>query len=74
MGTVMTGDAWLGWFAFKVLVESVLRVNAADSRAVTAYLARRDTRFDGHKGAPLYFDADRRLVQPLYATSGAAGW
>ncbi len=69
-GTGMTSDAWLGWFAFKVLTDSVLKLRSADPVRLGAHLALPTTVFDGHKGAPLRFDAQRRLVQPLYAKPG----
>src|SRR5687768_9929519 len=69
-GSDMTSDAWLGWFAFKVLTDSVLKLRTADPARLGAHLALPTTVFDGHKGAPLRFDARRRLVQPLYAKQG----
>ena len=65
-GTPMTSDAWLGWFAVKLLVESALRTRSTEPDTLRAHLADPDARFDGHKGEPLRFDAARRLVQPLY--------
>ena len=65
-GTPMTSDAWLGWFAVKILVESALRTDSTEPDDLRAQLADPATRFDGHKGQPLYFDRRRRLVQPLY--------
>jgi hypothetical protein len=38
--------------------ESIAPADVAD--------ALRVLRFDGHKGEPLYFDDEQRLVQPLY--------
>lgn len=65
MHAPMTGEAWLGWFAVKLLVESAMRVGA-DPAAITRHLLDRRTQFDGHKGEPLWFDAGRRLQQPVY--------
>jgi hypothetical protein len=70
-GNPMSGDAWLGWFAFKVITDSALKLGTVDPVQLRAYLERPTTHFDGHKGAPLKFDAERRLVQPLYATDAA---
>ncbi|HEX6053868.1 MAG TPA: hypothetical protein VFZ21_31575 [Gemmatimonadaceae bacterium] len=69
-GRPMSGDAWLGWFAVKLLADSALKLRTADPRRLQAHLALSTTVFDGHKGAPLRFDGRRRLVQPLYAKSG----
>lgn len=62
-GAGMTGDGYAGWIAVKALVESALRArNAADRCAAVARL-----RFDGHKGRPLTFDPETRVLrQPLY--------
>jgi len=62
----MTGDAWAGWFAAKVLTESVLRTGSTDRAALSSYLRDTATVFDGHKGVGLRFDARGRLRQPLY--------
>ncbi|HMC54202.1 MAG TPA: hypothetical protein VKH19_03445 [Gemmatimonadaceae bacterium] len=64
--TPMTDDAWLGWFAMKMLAESAFRAKSVDSHALTAWLTNPTTQFDGHKGAPLRFDGGRRLRQPSY--------
>lgn len=63
-GTRMTSDGWLGWFAIKLLTESVLRARTTNAETVAAYI--RSASFDGHKGVPLSFDASRLLRQPLY--------
>jgi hypothetical protein len=65
-GAPMTSDAWLGWFAFKVLAETVLRAQSADPTVLRLSLAADNTHFDGHKGVTLRFDGGRRLVQPIY--------
>jgi len=73
----MTGDAWVGWFAAKVLTESALRVGSVDPAALMSYLRDPATMFDGHKGVGLRFDARGRLRQPLYLLkrrSGSAEW
>jgi len=44
----------------KIAVESRLRSEPVASG-----------RYDGHKGAPLTFSADRRLIQPLCIVSAA---
>lgn len=59
----MTSEAWNGWFAVKALVETSLRV--ADTAKLCDAVAR--GRFDGHKGVPLSFDPETRILrQPLY--------
>jgi hypothetical protein len=71
----MSGDAWLGWFAMKVLAEAALRSRSVAPAVLTNYLAR--AAFDGHKGSPLAFDAHRRLQQPLYVlerTRASGAW
>ena len=63
----MTAEAWLGWFAVKVLWESSLRARSTDSKMLMQYMARDGTQFDGHKGRPLSFRAwDHQLRQPIY--------
>lgn len=53
-GARIDAAAWIGWMLVKIPIEVALRsVNISTAR------------FDGHKGAPLTFDARRRLVQPL---------
>jgi hypothetical protein len=59
----MDEDAWAGWMAVKIMLESTLRAGA---RPLTEYLRNERTFFDGHKGVPLRFDAARVLQQPLY--------
>jgi ABC-type branched-subunit amino acid transport system substrate-binding protein len=67
----MTGPAWAGWMALKLLWESALRADAGDAAALARRLASPDARFDGHKGRPLAFDArTHQLVQPVYVPSG----
>jgi ABC-type branched-subunit amino acid transport system substrate-binding protein len=71
-GGAMDGPAWAGWMAVKVLWEASLRARSTQPAALRAYLARGDTRFDGHKGWPLSFRAwDRQLRQPLYRLDAA---
>jgi mxaJ protein len=48
-------DVWAGWMAAKVAAEIVFR-DATEPAALS---------FDGHKGTPLRFSADRYLQQPL---------
>lgn len=50
----MEAADWIGWMLVKISVETTLRA---------VPIAR--ARFDGHKGTPLVFGPDRRLVQPL---------
>jgi len=69
-GVGMDAQAWVGWFAVKVLWESSLRARAATPAALAAYLRSDAARFDGHKGRALSFRAwDGQLRQPLYVTS-----
>jgi hypothetical protein len=53
-GEKMDEDAWLGWLATKIALESALRRREFSQ-----------TRIDGHKGVALRFDG-RQLQQPLY--------
>jgi hypothetical protein len=71
-GTAMTGDAWLAWFAFKVLAESAMRTDSTAPAELVRHLADPATHFDGHKGEPLRFGKGRRLVQPTYRRSERA--
>ena len=66
----MNSFAWCGWFAVKCAWEAALRSKAGDGKTLIAYLERPTSRFDGHKGTPLYFDSSHRLVQPLYDGAG----
>jgi hypothetical protein len=68
----MDEAAWAAWFAVKVASEAVLRVGS-DPRALAAFVANDLTAFDGHKGRPLRFGSDHRLIQPLYVVRGATG-
>jgi len=71
----MDGDAWMGWFALKVIVETTLRVGSTDADRMLAYMRRPTTGFDGHKGMPLRFDERGQLVQPLYELRASGnGW
>jgi hypothetical protein len=65
-GQEMSSDAWLGWFAMKVICESALRVGSTTSWALLEHLRKASTQFDGHKGTPLRFDARGHLEQPVY--------
>jgi hypothetical protein len=63
----MNSAAWAAWFAVKVLWESALRQRSGDASAVSDFLMRDTTQFDGHKGSPLSFRSwDHQLRQPLY--------
>ena len=71
-GREMSEVAWAAWFAFKILTEAAMRARSTETAAITAHLLAPTTKFDGHKGRPLHFDASRTLVQPLYVV-GADG-
>jgi hypothetical protein len=63
----MDDRAWASWMAVKILVDAALKTGNSDPRALENYLIQ-SGRFDGHKGVPLFFDAEtRELVQPLVA-------
>jgi hypothetical protein len=67
-GAPMTSASWAGWFAIKVIWESLLRANASDPQSLAYYMSSDAAQYDGHKGAPLSFRKwDRQLRQPLYA-------
>lgn len=65
-GYEMTDDAWAGWLAVKVVTESVLRARTTDPAVLSEWLGGAAAIFDGHKGAPLRFNAARRLAHPRY--------
>ena len=69
-GTPMDEHAWAAWFAVKLIAECLLRARSEDPAVLTRWLLSERARFDGHKGRPLAFDAQRRLVQPAYAPDG----
>jgi hypothetical protein len=61
-GEPMTEAAWRAWMAVKIAAEAALRSPDGDLLAVLTTL-----RFDGHKGAPLWFHPEsHHLVQPVY--------
>lgn len=62
----MDEHAWAGWLAVKMIAEASLRARTRDAAAIRARLTDRAARFDGHKGQPLRFAPDGRLVQPIY--------
>ena len=67
-GAPMTPASWAGWFAIKVIWESLLRANESDPQSLAYYMSSDSAQYDGHKGAPLSFRKwDRQLRQPLYA-------
>jgi hypothetical protein len=63
-GAGMPSAVWVGWLAAKVAGEAALR--ARDPERVLAILRSPEQRYDGHKGAPLYFDRQGRLVQRAF--------
>ena len=64
----MTSLAWAGWMAVKVAWETSLRAQSVEPAKLLAVLRKEETRFDGHKGAPLSFRKwDNQLRQPVYA-------
>lgn len=65
-GAPMTSEAWCGWFAVKCVWEATLQSKARNAGDVISYLEQPTSRFDGHKGSPLWFDGRHELVQPLY--------
>lgn len=66
----MNGLAWAGWFAVKVVWESMLQMKGKGAGGLKEYLLKSSTQFDGHKGAPLSFrESDHQLRQPLYAVT-----
>jgi len=66
-GSHMDGPAWCGWFAMKVVWESVLQMKGEGAGGLRDHLVKATTQFDGHKGAPLSFrSSDHQLRQPLY--------
>ena len=64
-GRGMTGDAWMGWMAVKILLDAVMRARTAAPDSIGLFLSRPETHFDGHKGVPLRFDGGR-LLHPAY--------
>jgi hypothetical protein len=64
-GNRMDSSAWAAWFAVKCAWEAMLQSKATTPAELIAQLEK--SRFDGHKGVALYFDAHHELVQPLYA-------
>jgi hypothetical protein len=62
-GQDMSPDAWAGWFAVKLLWDSATRLRG---QSLDHYLRDTTRRFDGHKGAALFFSATGELSQPLY--------
>lgn len=70
----MNGSAWAGWMSVKVSWEAAMRALVPGSKAIAAQLAKADSHFDGHKGAPLSFRTwDHQLRQPLYSVTPVTG-
>jgi hypothetical protein len=69
-GTRMDASAWAGWFAVKCAWEGALASKATTASQLIAWLRRSETRFDGHKGQPLRFNASHELEQPVYIVDG----
>jgi ABC-type branched-subunit amino acid transport system substrate-binding protein len=66
-GAEMDDTAWAAWVGVKILWEAAVRARTTDPAVLARQLVRSESRFDGHKGAPLAFRArDHQLVQPLY--------
>jgi hypothetical protein len=68
LGRAPDADVWAGWMAAKVVAEAMIRAAGGPlpAEALTSLA------FDGHKGAPLRFDArNGYLRQPLYIVDGA---
>jgi hypothetical protein len=72
-GSGMTADAWIGWFAVKVVWDSAARIRDLTPGALFHYMQDPARRFDGHKGTALRFDSVGRLIQPLYVVERRAG-
>ena len=74
-GREMDERAWSAWAAVKLIVEASLRARTTNPDTIARWLGRPQSRFDGHKGAPLSFRAwDGQLRQPLYLPpAGDAG-
>jgi ABC-type branched-subunit amino acid transport system substrate-binding protein len=69
-GQPMSSAAWTGWFAVKVIQETIERAQSTVPRALRDHLEKPATGFDGHKGELLTFrPADHQLRQPLYVSS-----
>ena len=67
-GTGMDAAGWAGWFAIKVIWESLLRAKSDEVAALAYYMSSGPAQYDGHKGAPLSFRSwDRQLRQPLFS-------
>jgi ABC transporter substrate binding protein (PQQ-dependent alcohol dehydrogenase system) len=66
----MTGYDWSAWTGVKAIVETALRTQKTDTRAVAAYLTGDQVALDGFKGARQAFRPwDRQLRQALFLTT-----
>jgi hypothetical protein len=69
----MTGEAWCGWMAVKILWESALRARSTAAGTIIQFLESERASFDGHKGRPLGFRPwDHQLRQPVYVERAGA--
>ena len=69
-GVAMNDAAWLGWMAVKIAWEVCVRTRSTEPRILAEYLVGVTTVFDGHKGRPLRFDPNTRVLdQPYYRSS-----
>ena len=58
-GRPMTSEAWDAWFSVKLLVEAALRADGDDDPCDVVLRGR----YDGHKGVPLTFDPETRILR-----------
>jgi ABC-type branched-subunit amino acid transport system substrate-binding protein len=71
-GRPMSGPAWAGWIALKIVGDAALRARAVRGAELKAHLRSGRAQFDGHKGRALTFRAwDNQLRQPLYAVAAS---
>jgi hypothetical protein len=76
-GAGMSPEAWLGWFAVKLVWDAASRVRDTTPDALLRYIIDPMHPYDGHKGAALRFNDAGELVQPLYVLergAGTTGW
>lgn len=62
----MHGPDWAAWAAIRSLIESVIRTNSTEFKAVQSYLRSDQLNLDAYKGTPVsYRPWDNQLRQPV---------
>jgi ABC-type branched-subunit amino acid transport system substrate-binding protein/ABC-type amino acid transport substrate-binding protein len=73
-GEPMDPSGWAAYAAVKILFDAAVATGSQSSSVLGEYLTQGDSRFDVHKGEPVWFRSrDRQLIQPLYRVKVETG-